>query len=254
MKFQTTCIALMKHHCLVWIFSFLALALATIATPSLAIDEQTPNGTIKLRYKVNIYGSNLGEIHTTIKKDQDKFEVSSVTRAEGVASLVLGGDLTQQCSFSAKDKQIVSEDSSIEKLGRSAFKNTVKIDWQSRFINYNDDPTLAIPNGYLVDSCNFQFAAAYTNHDLLKKNTIYVLDGKKSRLKAYVFKSSTQEKLKTPIGEFNTSKIVLERELNPDKSIIFWIAEEYPYFPLKMIEKRKSKKRIMTLKSYTKNS
>ena len=253
MKLRTTFTALMKHHCLVWL-SFLALTLTTIATPSLAVDENTPNGTIKLRYKVNIYGSNLGEIHTTIKKDQNKFEVSSVTKAEGVASLVLGGDLTQQCSFLAQDKQIVSENSSIEKLGRSAFKNTVTIDWQSRFINYNDDPALAIPNGYLVDSCNFQFAAAYTNHDLLKKNTIYVLDGKKSRLKAYVFKSSTQEKLKTPIGEFNTSKIVLERELNPDKSIIFWIAEEYPYFPLKMVEKRKSKKRIMTLKSYTQNS
>ena len=82
---------------------------------------------------------------------------------------------------------------------------------------------------------------------------MYVLDGKKSRLKAYIFKSLTQEKIKTPIGEFEANKIVFERELNPEKSVTFWTAKEHPYFPLKMLEKRKSKKRIMTIKSVSPN-
>ncbi len=218
--------------------------------PVFALDKATPNGAIKLRYKVNIYGTNLGEIHTVIKKNQTQFVLSSITKAEGAASLVLGGDLIQQCAFSIQEKQIITDSSSVEKRGRKSFKNNVKIDWDSRFINYNNESALAIPEGYLVDSCNFQFAAAYTDIDFLKNNTTYVLDGKKNRLKAYVFKSETREILKTPIGEFETTKIVLERELNPEKSFIFWVADEHPYFPLKMVEKRKSRSRIMTIKSY----
>ena len=225
-----------------------------ISSQSNALDKVTPNGSIKIRYNVNIYGSNLGEIHTTIEKDQEQFSLNSVTKAEGAASLILGGDLIQECNFETSEDQIVSNISRVEKLGRNAFANDVEIDWSSRNINYNNESVLNIPQGYLVDSCNFQFAAAFTHLDVLKQNTTYILDGKKSRLKAYVFKSATQEVLKTPIGEFETTKIVLERELSPDKSFSFWITDQHPYFPLKMVENRKSGSRIMTIKSYEANS
>ena len=215
-----------------------------------ALNKSTPNGGAKLRYNVNIYGTNLGEIHTSIKKNQQRFELSSITKAEGAASLVMGGDLKQQCSFSVQDKQIVTRSSLVEKFGRKSFTSKVEIDWNSKFINYNNESVLAIPEGYLVDSCNFQFAAAFTDIDFLKENITYVLDGKQNRLKAYVFKSETMETLRTAIGEFETRKIVLERELNPEKSFIFWVTDKHPYFPLKMVEKRKSRSRIMTIKSY----
>lgn len=218
---------------------------------SFALNKNDPKGTVKLRYDVNIYGSNLGEIHTTIIKKKTSFDISSITRAEGVASLVLGGDLIQKCSFNTNENHIISDTSNTEKFGRSAFKNTINIDWNTGFVKYNNQATLTVPTGYLVDFCNFQFAAAYTDLEYLKNNTIYVLDGKKSRVKAYIFKSISQEKLETPIGEFQTSKIVLERELNPEKSLTFWVTEKHPYFPLKMLEKRKSRDRVMTIKAYT---
>jgi len=219
-----------------------------------ALNEVTPTGSIKLRYNVNIYGTNLGEVHTTITKDQKKFSLSSITKAEGAASLILGGDLIQECNFETTDDEIISDASRVEKMGRNAFQREVQINWNSRDINYNNESILDIPQGYLVDSCNFQFAAAFTHLDVLKANTIYVLDGKDSRMKAYVFRSANKEMLKTPMGEFETTKIVLERELNPDKSFSFWITEDHPYFPLKMVEKRDSRSRIMTIKSYEENS
>ena len=221
---------------------------------AVALNESDVNGKVDLSYKVNILGSNLGEIHTTITKNNQNFEISSITRAEGVASLILGGNVTQGCSFSTTDQHIISSTSNIEKKGRKAFKNDIQIDWDSRFINYNNESSLSVPSGYLIDFCNFHFAAAYTDHEFLKKHKMYVLDGKKSRLKSYIFKSISQEKIKIPAGEFEANKITFERELNPDKSITFWTSEKYPYFPLKMVETRKSKKRILTLKSISTKS
>ena len=237
------------------LFTIVILLVANLLPNSLyALDQNIDNGAVELSYKVNILGSNLGEIHTTITKNKRNFEVNSITKAEGVASLILGGDVTQGCSFTVADQHIISSTSNIEKLGRKAFKNVIEIDWESRFINYNSESTLSIPSGYLIDFCNFHFAAAYTDIEFLKNNKMFVLDGKKSRLKTYIFKSITKEKIKTPVGEFEANKITFERELNPDKSITFWTTEEHPYFPLKMVETRKSKKRILTLKSISTKS
>ena len=232
----------------------ISLAICLFSNSLYALNKDISNGTVELSYKVNILGSNLGEIHTTITKNKRNFEVSSITRAQGVASLLLGGDVTQGCSFTTKDQYIVSSTSNIEKLGRKAFKNNIEIDWDSRFINYNSESAISVPSGYLIDFCNFHFAAAYTDIEFLKNNKMFVLDGKKSRLKTYIFKSITTEKIKTPVGEFEANKITFERELNPEKSVTFWTTEEHPYFPLKMVETRKSKKRILTLKSISTKS
>lgn len=238
------------RHSLIVIFSILVSHLAFHVAVANALNTSNEKGKIELRYTVNIFNTNLGEIHTTISKNQQRFRLDSVTKAEGAASLVMGGDVKQNCLFHAQENKIITERSSVEKLGRKSFKNNVAIDWQSRKINFQEGTVLDIPEGYIVDSCNFQFAAAYTDLDVLKNNTIYILDGKKSRIKGYVFKSESHEILKTAFGEFDTKKIVLERELNPEKSFIFWVAQEHPYFPLKMIDKRKKGSRIMTLKSF----
>ena len=229
--------------------------LASLLTSNIyALNRSINIGTVELSYKVNILGTNLGEIQTTISKNNRNFEVNSIAKAEGVASLLLGGDVTQGCAFTTVDQHIISSTSNIEKLGRKAFKNVIEIDWDSRFINYNSESVLSIPSGYLIDFCNFHFAAAYTDIEFLKNNKMFVLDGKKSRIKTYIFKSITKEKIKTPVGEFEANKITFERELNPDKSITFWTTEEHPYFPLKMVETRKSRKRILTLKSISTKS
>jgi len=207
-----------------------------------------------IRYTVNIFGSNLGEVHTRIRHDDKGFDIHSVTKAEGAASLLMGGDLLQDCKFSTSDQKIVLNSSVTEKLGSKSFKSSVALDHKNNKISFagkDGNKKIDIPSGYIVDSCNFQFAAAYTAKEILKNQTIYVIGGKRNRIKGYIFKSESQETLKTPLGEIEATKIVLERELNPEKQFIFWVSEKHPFFPLKMMDKRKSGSRIMTIKSVT---
>lgn len=217
--------------------------------PEKTTSSPTSTEVIDLSYIVNIYDSNLGQINTRITKNGNDFQINSITRAEGLASLVMGGDLKQKCSFETKESNIKSLSSSVEKMRRNAFNKSIEIDWNSNKILFEKDISLDIPNGYLVDICNFHFAAAYTDLEFLKNNTIYALDAKKQQTKGYVFKSASPETLETPAGVFHTTKIILERELNPDRSFIFWITEENPYFPIKMMDSRKKNSRTMTLKS-----
>jgi len=205
-----------------------------------------------IRYTINIFDSNLGEVYTKITQQGKEFNINSVTKAEGAASLLMGGDLLQNCKFSTADKKITLNSSVTEKIGSKPFKSSVKLDHSNKKISFKGkegNKVIDIPSGYMVDSCNLQFAAAYTAKETLKNQTIYVVGGKKNRIKGYIFKSESQEILKTPIGKLKSTKIVLEREFNPEKKFIFWVSEKYPHFPLKMMDQRRSGSRIMTIKS-----
>jgi len=239
---------------------FLALILSALfsmgnilwAQSSSSSSSFSGSANIKLQYVVNIYGADLGQISTQIIRQDDRFSIESVTKAEGAASLLMGGDLVQKCQFDVQSEKIISLSSSANKSGRDAFNNTIELDHNNNKINFQtnaEQQLIDLPAGYVVDSCNFQFAAAYTDLKFLKEVTTYVLDGKRNRVKGYVFKSQTQEELSTKIGIFETTKIVLERELNPEKQFIFWVSKEHPYFPLKMVDKRKNGSRMMSIKS-----
>ncbi|MGH1539901.1 MAG: DUF3108 domain-containing protein [Arenicella sp.] len=227
---------------------------AIILFTALPTFADTENQQIKLNYSVIWNGSNLGQIETNITQEEDRFEIASVTKAEGMASIWLGGNLLQKCSFQTRDSMIFSNEFHSTKKGKAGYSNTINYDWKSQKITFNDDPAFDMPKGYIVDNCNFHFAAAYTAINKLKENSIYVMDGKKKRIRGYVFKSISEEQLTTPIGDFDTTKIVLERELDPNKTFTFWISPDKPYFPLKMMDQRKSGQRIMLIQNLNPSS
>ena len=211
--------------------------------------EQNGDSAFKLNYAVIWNGSNLGRIETTINHELNNFEVASITKAEGMASIWLGGDLIQKCRFETRDNMIFSRDFSSQKKGSNSYTNIVNYDWQNQKITFNDEPAFDMPRGYIVDNCNFHFAAAYTDIDKLKDNAIYVMDGKKRRIRGFILISVDNERIETPIGEFDTTKIVWQRELDDSKTFTFWIDPKQPYFPLKMMDSRKSGKRVMLIQS-----
>lgn len=218
-------------------------------TNSVAQTTIEDNNAYKLNYAVIWNSSNLGQIETTINSAKNAIDITSVTKAEGMASIWLGGDLVQTCAFETRDNMIFSQVFSSQKKGSNKYKNLIEYDWQSQKISFNDEPAFDMPKGYIVDNCNFHFAAAYTEIDKLKNNPIYVMDGKKKRIRGYVFDSVSEERLKTPVGEFDTTKIVLKRELDENKKFTFWVSADKPFFPLKMMDSRKSGRRVMLIQS-----
>lgn len=223
--------------------------IASLLFSNLVLAQTNEDKAYKLNYAVIWNGSNLGQIETKINSEKTTINITSITKAEGMASIWLGGDLTQTCQFKAYDNMIFSQIFSSQKQGSNQYKNLVEYDWEEQKISFNDEPAFDMPKGYIVDNCNFHFAAAYTEIDKLKDNPIYVMDGKKKRIRGYVFKSVVSERIKTPVGEYDTTKIVLQRELDENKTFTFWVSPEQPFFPLKMMDSRKSGQRVMLIKS-----
>jgi len=85
------------------------------------------------------------------------------------------------------------------------------------------------------------FATALLKGELPENELVYVVDGKSKRIRGYKLRSRQNEVIPTPLGEKETVKMVLERELRPDRTLTFWLSKEDQYLPMRIEESRKSR-------------
>ncbi len=85
-----------------------------------AVAEALPE-SVELIYKVSLGAAELGNLSSKLERRGDHYEVTAETRAEGMASILLGGTVREICRFSI-DRNVVTPDSyRIIREGRDAF-------------------------------------------------------------------------------------------------------------------------------------
>lgn len=225
--------------------ALLAAALIT-STSVLAVKPATLNYTVSL-VSDKLGNATLGNLETVITQTDQGYQVASNTKAQGLAAILLGSNFFENCEFNINQTQIQAMQYS-GGSGKSV-DYQVSYDWQERKVHFNDGESLDMPNGYVVDNCNFSLAAALSEGQALDEATLYVVDGKKKRIRGYNFKSLSEESIETEIGELKTLKVVLEREFREGRTFTFWLATDYSFLPVKMEEKRKSRVSTMLVSS-----
>ena len=190
-----------------------------------------------------------GRLVANFQVTDEGFQGQSETRAEGMASILLGGDLSETCSFEAEGNKVISRSYVSSKKGRGAYEYSTEFDWEARKIRFDNDVTLDMPEGYVVDNCNLPFAAALSRGPMLSEQPLYVVDATSQKIRGYQVSSVTEETLKTVLGEISTVKVEMIRELRPDRSLTFWLASRSNYFPVMMVEKRPSRTTTTKLES-----
>lgn len=196
---------------------------------------------ISIAYTINLvstkYGNaTLGKVETELSKTKQGYAVFSETKAQGIAAILMGSNFQEACEFSVAQGRAVSQTYAGGRRDLSDYE--VSFDWQTRKIMFSDGESLDMPTGYMVDNCNMLFAAALLGDIETLDESLYIVDGKKKRIRGYRLKSSTDEQLMTSFGEFDTRKIVFERELKPERTLTFWLSPKYSHVPLKMVERR----------------
>jgi len=187
--------------------------------------------------------ATLGRTETILTKQDIGYAVHTKTKAQGLAAIIIGSNEQQSCQFSVEQGRAVSNSYSGGRTDSSDYQ--VEFDWEQRKIGFNSGDSLDMPQGYVVDSCNMPFAASLFYQQGSSDEIMYVVDGRKKRIRGYKLKSTSSESLETSIGTQETMKIVLEREFNPQRTFTIWLAAEWAYVPLKMEEKRPSRTTTM---------
>lgn len=207
------------------------------------------NISYKIKFESSKFGkATLGRIDNMLKTTPDGYSIESVTKAQGMAAIVLGSNQQQSCEFEVKDGKAVSKKYDGGRIGKVDYQ--VDFDWNGRKVNFNDKKTkdkensietIDLPDGYIVDNCSLWFAVALLKGVVPNEQSMYVVDGKNKRIRGYKLRSSNEELLETKLGEKQVTKVVYERELRPGRTVTFWLSHDDEYLPLKMQESRKSR-------------
>lgn len=225
-----------------------------------SVDSQTINSieeaevTFKLSLKSSTYGNaTLGKFTNTFKKTDTGYSVNSVTKVQGIAAIMIGSNEQQSCNFTFDHATNTATPVSYAGGTLKKEKYRVNFNWEDRTFQFDSGETLDMPDGYIIDICSMPFALALAQGRGLDKQTMYIIDGKKKRLRGYNLLSSDNETVETPFGLKETLKIVLQRELRPDRLLTLWLSLDDQFTPVKVEEKRKSRTTTMVVSELSVN-
>jgi len=218
------------------------LVCITMTSQAHALSPVTINYTIK--FESSKFGkATLGRVENVLKVTDNGFLIESVTKAQGMAAIVLGSNEQQSCEFEVLDGKAVSRKYGGGRIGKTDYQ--VDFDWPGRkahFIDKKDsNETIDLPEGYIVDNCSMWFAVALLKGEIPNKQSMYVVDGKNKRIRGFKLRSTSDETINTKLGDKNVTKVVFERELRPGRTLTFWLSHDDEYLPLRMQESRKSR-------------
>ena len=206
--------------------------------------KAAPLDPVSIGYKIQMQSerfgnATLGRIQTSLNPTDSGYKIESVTKFQGMATIISGSNLRESCEFSLEGDRAVSQLYEGGKIKSTDYN--VGFDWENRKLNFNDDEAIDMPVGYVVDNCAVWFAMSLRRGEGLQDELIYVVDGKQKRIRGFRFRSLDEETIDTKIGEKEAIKLVLGRHFRPNRTLTFWFSKEDQYLPLKMQEKRKSR-------------
>lgn len=207
-----------------------------------ALSPVTINYTIK--FESSKFGNaTLGRVENILKATEKGYSIESLTKAEGMAAIIMGSNEQQSCEFEVLDGKAVSQKYDGGRTGQTDYQ--VGFDWDQRKAHFTGknghSESIDLPEGYIVDNCSMWFAVALLKGDIPEGQSLYVVDGKNKRIRGFKLRSTNDEMLTTDLGEKQVTKVVFERELRPGRTLTFWLSHDDEYLPLKMQESRKSR-------------
>lgn len=219
------------------------------ATNDVFADEISPAlKPYKIKYKIHLRGKRLGgtvlgKVEAVLKETDDGFSVQAKAKSLGLGAILLG-NMQETCQFTFEDTTRAVSSTCNASVGKDDY--AVDYQWPDRKLKFNDDEVLDMPQGYVMNITVMPFAVAALKGENLGDEVMYVVDAKNKRLRGYKHRITETETIKTKIGEVDTVKVTMERELRPNRTITMWLSPEHDYLPIKMEERRKS--RVTTLK------
>lgn len=222
-------------------------ALGAAATARTDNTQALPDSA-KLVYNVRLYDTELGNLVTELTRNGNTYQVQAETRAEGLAAILLGGTLREECEFAVSDSlELKPQHYRIEKEGRDAYAHSAEFLWKEQKVRYDNGSSLDIPlAGYVIDNCTVPFAFAAAEKIALKKYPyIHILGG--DRLRHYEGIKISREKVEVPAGEFEAVRIDQQRVGSADKTLSIWVAPAKQNLAVKIEERRSMRVTTMEL-------
>lgn len=201
-------------------------------------------------YSVSKGRLHLGNLHASLTYSGNQYSYQKNTRATGLAALLTGIKITENTNGKISGESLKPDTYLFNQSRRNKSRiDKVKFTGNKAVGSYKGRPyQLSITPG-THDRASLELVLARDlSHN--KKNLQYpvVTRGEKTQ---YNFQILGQEKVNTPAGIFNTTKVKVKRSGNK-RDTTFWMAKELGYIPVKIRHREKGDTITSVIKNYKK--
>jgi hypothetical protein len=204
-----------------------------------------PPHKVSLVYDLSYNGTVAAELTEVLEHDGKSFSLSSEGRGKGIGALFYRGAAKRACRGEVTSDGLRPLEYRDQRGDKPAA--TARFDWARKTLTQEHEgksETTAIAPP-LQDRLSFLYTFAFQQASELKAGReikITVTDGK--GLTHFQYHVAGQEVLKTPAGEFETVRLVKQRENQDDKGTELWFASARNYLPVRVLVVEKDGTRL----------
>lgn len=199
--------------------------------------------TFNVTYKLYTHGIEAGITSRSLTKTglTNEYEYLSETRTTGLAALFKKLHVVEKSLFRLGTDALIPLTYSYQRQGDEPENESMKFDWDKmqliKVFNGSTN-TVSIPEDLSapLDKLLYQYALMFDLNNGRIPDKYTVMD--KRRIKTYDISFLGEEVVETPLGAFNTYKILRARN-NKDKQTYLWCAKDLDYLPVKLDEYKK---------------
>ena len=216
--------------------AFISLLLLA-QVPALAIPA-----AFKADYSVAKGSMKLGNLHTSLKINGNRYSYHKSTKSSGLAALLTGIKITENTDGQISGQNLRPTSYLFNQSRRSKSKiDKIQFAGNSAKGNYKGKPYSEAISGQTQDRASLELVLA--RDVALNKAKLSYSVVERGRKKQYNFQKLGNEKIQIPAGTFNTVKVKVQRA-GGKRETTFWLAKETDYMPVKI--RHREKKDIIT--------
>lgn len=190
---------------------------------------------IKAEYQLTNNGMVIGRVQESfVRKDDDTYAISSVSRSEGILKLVYDETITMQSSGRVVDKGLQPLRFEERRARDSKRDVEATFDWDRNQLESHfrgETTTLPLPRE-TQDRLSMMYQFTY-----LKPRTgsfVFAMSNGR-KVERYMYRLVGEVRIATPLGEFDTFHLERVTDTPRDSRAEVWLAKERDNFPVRVV-------------------
>jgi hypothetical protein len=222
------------------------LSLAALTTQAVAAMPSA----FQADYTVAKGSMKLGNLHTSLKINGNRYAYNKYTKSSGLAALLTGIKITENTSGQISGQNLRPTSYLFNQSKHTKSKiDKIQFAGNSAKGNYKGKAYSEAISGVTQDRASLELVLA--RDVALNKAKLSYSVVERGRKKQYNFQKLGNEKVQVPAGAFNTVKVKVQRA-GGNRETIFWLAKETGYMPVKIRHREKKDVITTVMRSYKK--
>ncbi len=202
---------------------------------------------LNLKYDFELVSIPLGQVEKRLSYSDGIYTADSKIKPNAAAALLYPGEINEQSVFKIEDNKLISLSFHAVRKSSKPYDRKAVFDQKAKTVIYNSGESEALRNN-TYDLGSFPFAFMLENLNQIENKVYQINTGDKYR--AYVVLKPQQERVETPAGKFDTTKITLKRQDRNNRFYHVWLDNKSQY-PVKIVRDKKGKISTLVLNSVT---